>query len=144
GIEHKVYVPSNDAFNTGQAAVNVPHEFDCQAINPTDYSFRAPSTGGGGLPAGWPSPNKYAAGVDDQFAFSGSAHPPDAQFWLQLYDDGTVSKGGHEPEGETAGDGVYTANWTTPSTLLSDWYLDVIVYVRAVNAFDTTQQSNWK
>jgi len=144
GIEHKVYVPSNDAFNTGQAAVNVPHEVDCQAINPTDYSFRAPSTGGGGLPAGWPSPNKYAAGVDDQFAFSGSAHPPDAQFWLQLYDDGPVSKGGHEPEGETAGDGVYTANWTTPSTLPSDWYLDVIVYDRAVNPFDTTQQSNWK
>ncbi|MCW3095771.1 MAG: Periplasmic component of the Tol biopolymer transport system [Chthonomonadaceae bacterium] len=119
----------------------------------------------GGLPNGWPSFNQYLAGIDDAFAFSGFSNPPDyiedniglttkgqdyqndGSYWMRLWDDGPISKGGHEPEGETAGDGVYTNSWTTPSALPSDWTLDVIVRDRALNPFapgSTTVGCNWK
>jgi len=118
-----------------------------------------------GLPNGWPSFNQYLAGLDDQFAFSGFSNPPDyvedstgldtkgqdyqndGSYWLRLWDDGPLSKGGHEPEGETAGDGVYTSTWTTPTGLPSDWTMDIILRDRARDPFtpgSTTNGSNWK
>ncbi len=119
----------------------------------------------GGLPAGWPSFNQYLAGIDDATAFSGLSHPPDyveesaglatkgidyqndGSYWLRLWDDGPISKGGHEPEGETAGDGLYTSTWTTPSGMPSDWTLDVIIRDRALDPFapgSKTVGNNWK
>jgi hypothetical protein len=130
---------------------------------PSSYigPFKIPA----GLPNGWPSFNQYLAGLDDVFAFSGFSNPPDyvedkiglatngqdyqndGSYWLRLWDDGPISKGGHEPEGETAGDGVYTATWATPAALPSDWTLDVILRDRARDPFapgSTTVGSNWK
>lgn len=127
---------------------------------PNSYAQRL-----GGLPNSWPSFNQYLAGVDDQFAFSGFSNPPDyvedniglttrgqdyqndGSYWLRLWDDGPISKGGHEPEGEIAGDGLYTNSWATPSGFPSDWTLDVIVRDRALDPFaagSTTIGSNWK
>jgi hypothetical protein len=65
-------------------------------------------------------------------------------YWLRLYDDGPVSQGGHEPEGETAGDGVYTAVWETPQTFASDWIIDVIARDMAIDPFNPAMAINWK
>ncbi len=113
----------------------------------------------GGLPAGWPSFNQYLAGIDDLEAFSGINNKPDyveegtafgqdysnsGSFWMRLWDDGPISLGGHEPEGEKAGDGLYTNAWTTPSAFPSDWILDVIVRDNAIDPFASQSASNWK
>jgi Tol biopolymer transport system component len=153
GLEHKIYFPELGVFDGSAtsitAAVNAPFEIDCQAINPNTYQFRAPSTGGF-LPAGWPTPNMYQADSSDIFAWSGSSNPPDTDFWIELYDDGPAvdakgnPTGGHEPKGEVAGDGIYTAIWHTPANLPSDWYIDVIVRDNSINPFDTTESINWK
>lgn len=150
GIEHKLF------FNVGPIAVEgssirvdpVPMEFDCQPIDPATNTYVTLSGALPGRPtmfnffAGYP-PQMYEPGSDDFSAFSGVAHPPKSH-WLQLYDDGPASQGGHEPEGEVAGDGIYTNTWATPADNPSDWYLDIIAYDRAVNPFRPTQQSNWK
>src|SRR5207248_2956529 len=94
-------------------------------------------------------------GLDDSNAFSGSSSPPDDDdpnhdysgqggFWLHLWDDGPISKGGHEPEGEVRGDGVFTNSWVTPSFLPTDWYLDVILRDSARDPFDPSVGTNWK
>jgi len=149
GIEHKLY------FNRGLEYVEpsilvtiLPWEFDCQPIDPATNQY-VPITGVlPGRPTmlarrfGYP-PQMYEPGFDDFPAFSGVARPPKSH-WLRLYDDGPASQGGNEPEGEVAGDGIYTNVWATPADNPSDWYLDVIIYDRAVNPFRPTQQSNWK
>lgn len=150
GLEHKIFFNVGPTTVEGQSVIMtiVPYEFDCQPIDPATNTYVALSNTLPGRPtmvswfAGYP-PQMYEPGWDDFNAFSGSSYPPKSH-WLQLYDDGPASQGGHEPEGEVAGDGVYTNTWTTPADNPSDWYLDVIIYDRAVNPFRPTQQSNWK
>ena len=161
--EHKVYYPSGAALDATLTALQVPFEFDSQAINvansnPTfrDDSAVAPQwrnilT----IPAGWPGMNKYIPGFDDQKAFTGAVNAPDdgsqtdafnrqGPFWLRLYDDGPKSTGGHEPEGEVAGDGVFTNIWATPGSFPSDFYMDLIVRDNAIDPFSPSEAVNWK
>ena len=187
GKEHKIFGVGPGVLDATTRVIQAPYELDAQAIKPYDTSpsgrFRANTNRTsnnqgirdgmplsyaqflGGLPNNWPSFNQYLAGLDDQDAFSGAAHPPDyvedniglgvkgndyqndGSYWLRLWDDGPISKGGHEPEGETAGDGVYTNNWTTPSAMPSDWTLDVILRDRSLNPFANSglgTGTNWK
>jgi hypothetical protein len=173
GQEHKIFEQGNGDLDATDTVLNVPFELDDQEINP--YSggafgqFRGTGNAPpplGPLPAGYPSYNQYLAGVDDAVAFSGGANPPDYTrdsiglltpgtdyegdangYWLRMWDDGPISKGGHEPEGETAGDGVYTNTWSTPAALPSDWALNVIVRDKAHNPFtpvNSIERTNWK
>ncbi len=151
GIEHKIFFNAGPTTVEGQSFIMtiLPVEFDCQPIDPHTNTYVALSNTMPGRPTmmtgqfvGYP-PQMYEPGSDDFSAFSGAAHPPKSH-WLQLYDDGPASQGGHEPEGEVAGDGIYTNTWTTPADNPSDWYMDIIIYDRAVNPFRPTQQSNWK
>ena|GEM_PF-974215 len=169
GLEHKIFYIGPGILDTGPlGVVNAPYELDGQAINPTTYQFRTSGSVpnsvqalGYGIPGSWPGFNQYQSGLDDAFAFSGGLSPVDSNapgndytnqggFWLQLWDDGPVdgSPPGHEPSGEIAGDGVFTASWTTPSALPSDWVLDVIVRDKALNPFTTPTSPNgavnWK
>jgi hypothetical protein len=151
GREHKIFYSYTASLDQTTAVPQSPYEIECQAINPKDYSFRqngfVPPTAQavfGSIPADWPGWNLYMAGLDDEFAFSGGLNPPDDDFWLRLWDDGPVNQGGHEPLGEVAGDGIYSAAWVTPTALPSDWYIDVIIRDRAINPFDTDIQVNWK
>lgn len=149
GLEHKLFFNRGlEYVEPGLLVTILPWEFDCQPIDPATNQY-VPITGTEpGRPTmlarrfGYPS-QMYEPGFDDFSAFSGAAHPPKSH-WLQLYDDGPASQGGHEPDGEVAGDGIYTNTWTTPADNPSDWYLDIIAYDRAVNPFRPTQQSNWK
>ncbi len=143
GNEHKTFYAQNTNIDMTTAILNVPYEYECQAINPTTYGYKNDGAVGPGLtgylgrirpagtvPGNWPGFNKYFASLDDTDFYPGT---PDADFWLQMYDDGPVSTGGHEPEGETKGDGIYTTKWTTPGGQPSDWYLDVIAIDRIGN-----------
>lgn len=161
GLEHKYYSPVTAAIDaaivTGQPA---PFEVEAQAINPATYQFRRPESIPpqfvafiGRLPGNWPGWNMYLAGQDDFDAFSGGLNPPDDDnndytqqggFWLRCHDDGPVSQGGNEPEGEVSGDGVWSAIWETPQDLPSDWYLDVIARDMSINPFATNERVNWK
>ncbi len=156
GNEHKSFYKDRRGIDTTTIIPNVPIEYDCQAINPNTYSYKPDGEPGpftqannlarfAPLPT-WPGFNKYLSGISDTLAFTGSVRdaPPDTDYWLQLYDDGPLSKGGHEPEGETAGDGVYTNKWVTPAGQPSDWYLDLIVRDKAIDPFNPAQKSNWK
>ena len=172
GVEHKQFYAGSAVglglMDQNTLVVNPPIEFDCQGINPTTYAYPAAgigpnanvSIGLGSLgpianPATWPGFNAQYAGFDDITAYSGGVYNAttgaftggniaDTSTWLRLYDDGPISAGGHEPNGEVAGDGIYTNTWVTPQDNPSDWYLDVIVTDKAVNPFDTTQATNWK
>lgn len=163
-LEHKTYLVGPAQIDTtifalvpGTTHTGAAYEYDSQAIQPTSSTstpvYRTngfvPADGiAGNMPGSWPGWNLYVPGVDDVNAFSGSFHPPDDSaaggFWLRVWDDGPVSAGGHEPEGETKGDGIYSANWVTPAGAGNDWYLDVIVYDNATDPFDPAQRSNWK
>jgi len=151
GIEHKIFLNAGPipVGGSGIIATIVPWEIDCQPIDPATNTYVTLSNTLPGRPTmiasrflGYP-PEMYEPGTDDFAAFSGSQNPPKSH-WLRLYDDGPASQGGNEPEGEVAGDGIYTNVWATPANNPSDWYLDVIIYDRAVNPFRPTQQSNWK
>ncbi len=149
GIEHKIYLNRGTTVEGQSVRLTIlPYEFECQPIDPKTNTYVALSGTLPGRPTllatpfGYP-PQMYEPGSDDFSAFSGIANPPKSH-WLQLYDDGPRSAGGNEPEGEVAGDGYYTNDWATPADNPSDWYLDIIVYDRAVNPFRPTQQSNWK
>ena len=151
GEEHRVFVQGVGAINGSPTTPTIAQlpgglsmvfEFDYQAVNASVAAsssfpqFRGKDSND--IPIG----NTYTPGVEDVNAFSGYLSPPD-NYWLQLYDDGTAPSG-HEPPGETAGDGVYTADWTTPSSFPSDWVIDVVIYNNAVNPFNTSQTSNWR
>ncbi len=172
GNEHKIYVDRNLPLNTTDTILDVPVERDYQAVDaqPADQpaanafpKFKANGVNGVGN-TNWPGGNLYLP-ANDNVAFSGLANPPDVAnwvspldptaapvqpadgqggAWLQLYDDGPTTSGGHEPAGEVAGDGVFTGTWTTPAAFPSDWVIDVIVRDRAVDPFDTTKAVNWK
>lgn len=154
--EHKVFFVGPGVLDTNTGVITsgvagAPYELDSQALNPTSYTFHPagfvpPQWAAAGLsiPGSWPGWNQYVPGYDDAFAFTGSLSPPDKSYWLQLWDDGPVSQGGHEPEGETKGDGVYSASWVTPASLPSDFYIDIIAYDQAVDPFNTSLAYNWK
>jgi hypothetical protein len=173
GKEHKYFYGQNGLLDNAPTGIsNLPFELDSQAIKPYDNSafgaFRAPGSApaalGVAIAPNWPGFNQYLPGFDDSDAFSGGLHPPDyvqdtvglqtpgrdytndGSYWLRQWDDGPISAGGHEPAGETAGDGVYTSTWKTPASLPSDWILDVIVRDRAQNPFQAGVggRSNWK
>ncbi|HID07156.1 MAG TPA: hypothetical protein EYP10_08405, partial [Armatimonadetes bacterium] len=61
---------------------------------------------------------------------------PAGQVDLQVYDDGPVSRGGHEPEGSRANDGIYycVGEWQTP-VVPSDYLVDIQVEDNAGNQF---------
>jgi len=62
--------------------------------------------------------NKYVSPIADADL--------ETPYVLQAYDDGPISAGGHEPEGQVAEDGFFTASWTTPSYYAGrDFYMDV-------------------
>jgi hypothetical protein len=150
GLEHRTYFSGGGALDTTASLINAPFEWDYQAINPNvgtptfrENGFIAPSFGGG-IDPDWPGWNLYVPSIDDEEAFTGVENRPDPDFWLRIWDDGPTSAGGHEPEGETRGDGVFTAAWTTPVSFPSDWILDVIAYDNSINPFLPTQRSNWK
>ncbi len=174
GFEHKVFytTPNLGFLDAGTKVIDAPFEVDSQAINPYSNALGGKFRKPGGNPRynvtvrpNWPSFNQYLAGVDDVTAFSGGTNPPDyvqdttglatpgsdyqndGSYWLRMWDDGPISKGGHEPEGETASDGVYTNTWNTPAALPSDWILDVIVRDKALDPFvpaASTFKTNWK
>jgi hypothetical protein len=169
GVEHKTYVVGFGILDMTTTVVNPPYEWDSQAINPTTMLYRKQGrqpanyqVAFGRIPTQWPGWNQYVAGIDDANAMTGISNPPDDDahdfsahdfsdpeggFWLQLWDDGPISKGGHEPEGEVAGDDVFTQTWQTPVDQPSDFYMDLIVYDNAVDPFNTptdTRGINWK
>lgn len=153
GKEHKVYFVGPGALDNTNSAVLAPYEWDAQAINPNqdvpqfrDLGFMGTSGRNlfGSIPAEWPGWNLYVPGFDDELAFSGHLNPPDDQFWLPMYDNGPQSVGGNEPDGEVAGDGIYSASWRTPVSFPSDWIIDLVVYDNAVNPFDPNITTNWK
>jgi hypothetical protein len=87
-------------------------------------------------------PPTYVPGQDDLGAWSGAMAPPRAE-WLPLYDDGPASKGGHEPEGQVAGDNVFSNVWQTP-TVPSDYIIDIITYDQAFDPLGRGPGQNWK
>ena len=87
-------------------------------------------------------PPTYEPGVDDALAWSGLNAPPRGE-WLPLYDDGPVSKGGHEPEGQVAGDNVFSNVWQTP-TIPSDYIIDIVAYDQAFDPLQRGPGQNWK
>lgn len=122
GIEHKIYSTSNDGFFGVNTAMGVPHEFDCQAINPNNNLnvFKGPGAA-----------NNFLAGQDDLGAFAG---PPDP-FWLPLtLHVDPVTKDAYYTNEVTTENPAGNV-WTTPAALPSDWYINVI-------AIDNV--NNWK
>jgi hypothetical protein len=162
GIEHKIFYAAFGALGGKNAEINEPFEWDYQAVDAQPGGtakgarFKAPGSNATVLPIlpTWPGGNLYLPGYDDVLPWSGSLSPPDVNSttnppvdgnhgcWLQLYDDGPASGGGHEPAGETAGDGIYTGTFTTPTNLPSDWVIDVIAYDNAVNPNPNPSQNN--
>lgn len=171
--EHKVFLSETGPalLSLTQFVNQAPFEFDCQAVDANQQvsnafpRFKAAGVNGVGNPS-WPGGNLYTPGIDDEVAFTGGIDTPDwpnwvspmappgttpvqpkdgqGGCWLRLYDDGPASAGGHEPPGEVANDGVWTADWTTPVNFPSDWIIDVIVRDRAIDPFNPSATSNWK
>lgn len=129
GVEHRVYLTGFGTIPDNANVIAWPIEYESQRIYIGDGT-------GTGTPYTYANP-KYIASVDDFFAFSGSANPPD-QAWLQL----------QPVPGSRDADGVvtYKATWQT-DVKPTDYYLDVIVYDNALNPFTTSAQdkaNNWK
>lgn len=112
GVEHRLYLKLRgdlpDPFGqrafpaTGQK-MDLFVEIGQEVVNPYTYNYAFP----------W-------------VLFVGTVGESDLRDGLQLFDDGPVSEGGHEPEGEVAGDNWYTNTWVTPLQP-SDFYLDLLV-----------------
>ena len=127
GKEHKVYLFRNLNLDNSNIVLNVPIEYESQRIfigaDPND-----------------PRVNTYAnpiytASIDDFYAFSGLANPPD-EGWLQMQLESRDPQTGIE---------TYTATWTT-DRFPSDYYIDVIAYDNALNPFaqgNADRASNW-
>ncbi|MBM3458034.1 MAG: carboxypeptidase regulatory-like domain-containing protein, partial [Armatimonadetes bacterium] len=151
-VNHKLY--GRDAANTfvmrrqgdGQMGathfITVPYEMDCQGVNVFDFtSYNGPLRNDVASPVSTQLASRNP-GVDDSVAwsgnqigsFSGVSNAPLADRWLPMRDDGVA------PD-DRAGDGVYSAQWTTP-TVGSDYYVDLIAYDNAFNPRDPTQQQN--
>ncbi len=156
GVEHKIYLNAGRSGNgvsvEGQSirVTILPYEFECQPINvnPESENFNSYITLSGTEPGRptmlarppfglrrYPS-EMYEPGVDDLAAFSGadaSGNPRAQGYWLRL------QKVSEEADGD-----IYEGSWATPADNPSDWYIDVIVYDRAINPFNPNQRSNWK
>jgi len=100
---------------------NLPVEFG--PFNPTNNTYLDPSLATS-------HPGYYArAGAARLFADEGQGYPNVPTHWVRMYDDGT--------HGDlTAGDDVYTCQWTTPA-IASDWYFDIITEDTMGKAVDT-------
>lgn len=156
GIEHKIYLNAGRSGNgapvEGQSVrvTILPYEFECQPINvnPNSAGFNSYITLSGtesGRPTMLARPpsgfrrypsEMYEPGVDDVSAFSGadaSGNPRARNYWLPL-----------QKVSEEADGAIYEGSWSTPADNPSDWYIDVIVYDRAINPFNPNQRSNWK
>jgi hypothetical protein len=113
-------------------------EYEAQVVdranNYHNHSLSAPFTG---APAG----DIYDAGFADSIAFSGGGSPPldgragRPDCWVKL------NRLADQPV-DGQGGVLYGASVVLP-TDPSDWYVDVILYDKAVNPFRTTQRSNW-
>jgi hypothetical protein len=146
--EHKLFrkvpKPISD-----EVTVEIFEEWECEGVSATSAGgapvYYRPGASRASNPAA-----TYVPVVDDRLAFSGSDHQPydgsgttRPAHWLRLWDDGPAP-GGHEPEGATAGDGIFSAEWVTP-TDPSDYYIDVIAYDRATDPLGRfTGRGNWK
>lgn len=108
-LEHRIYLLVGVIPLVENAPLDVFMEIGQQAVHPDTFEYKDPY-------------------VLNPFGFTGSLD--DA---LQLFDDGPASRGGHEPEGETANDGWYTAEWKATPPSPSDFYLDIIVRDKAGN-----------
>jgi len=124
GKEHKVYLSFGSIVDGANIFFPANYEYEMQRI--------FIGNGTTGTPGTFADP-KYIASVDDFFAFSGSAAPPD-NGWLQLQ---FVSRDA------ATGVATYSAPYTT-SNFPSDWVIDVIAYDNAINPFAANQKSNWK
>lgn len=114
GLEHKIYLLASILVDT---SITVPTfvEIGQQAIDPVTGEFV----------------DSYAVYPILGFPIPSQDPLPSA---IRLFDDGPVSLGGNEPEGEVAGDGWFTTTWITPLTA-SDFYVDLIVRDNANNFF---------
>lgn len=156
GAERKVYlnggrpIPTGTAEGQGVRLTIIPYEFECLPINvnPNSPNFNRYITLSGtetGRPTMLARPpfgtrryptEMYEPEVDDLPAFSGAdadGNPRARDYWLPLQKV--------REEGDGA---VYEGTWATPADNPSDWYIDVIVYDRAINPFNPNQRSNWK
>ena len=119
----------------GDPALFIPTgpEYEAQLINP---KF-ATTPGGSGTDASandYRSPY-YLAGIDDQLAFSGAANPPRPTANV-TGTNGTNQPAEYlqmikSPVQDNKGGVLYTVTWKTPASV-SDFYLDVIAYDKAV------------
>ncbi|MES2460486.1 MAG: carboxypeptidase-like regulatory domain-containing protein, partial [Armatimonadota bacterium] len=116
---------------------NAGREFEAEAIsaaNPTTYVNHRINRNNkvGPLPI---------AGEDDLFAFSGGAflanpgNPATTGVWLKL------APLADAPQQGGPGGTLYGVKWTVPAEA-SDWYMDVILFDKAVNPL-TAQRNNW-
>ena len=134
--EHKVYLFVGLTPDNSNTVVNVPVEYDSEPIfigtNPADPRFNTyPRTD----PTQAEAPF-YTAGIDDFFAYSGAANPPNER-WLKLQFDS---------KDPVTGVATYKATWQTDNNP-SDYLIDVIVYDNALNPFSTGPFDagvNWK
>jgi hypothetical protein len=118
GVEHRLYIllPGNIPRAAGALPVfpDTSHQMDLfveisqEVVNPYTYGYA------------WP------------WVMAGGAGEADLRDGLPLFDDGPLSEGGHEPEGEVAKDGFYTNTWATPYQP-SDYYVDVLVEDKDAN-----------
>lgn len=124
GLEHKVFQFANLALDANNTALRVPIEYESQRI------FIGSDPGDGRVNS-YDDP-KYLASVDDFYAFTGGANPPE-EGWLQLQ---------FESRDAATGVSTYSATWVT-DTYPSDYYVDVIAYDNAIDPF-TNSVANWK
>ncbi|MCS6949469.1 MAG: carboxypeptidase regulatory-like domain-containing protein [Armatimonadota bacterium] len=156
GVERKVYLNQGRPTGAGTAEGQgvrltiIPTEFECLPINvnPNSPNFNQYITLTGTEP-GRPTmlarsifgfrrypAEMYEPEVDDRSAFSGAdpeGNPRARDYWLPL-----------RLVREEADGVIYEGTWATPANNPSDWYIDVIVYDRAINPFNPNQRSNWK
>lgn len=156
GVERKIYLNRGRPQTAGTAEGQgvrlsiIPYEFEALPINvnPNSPNFNRYITLSG-TESGRPTmlargpfglrlypTEMFEPEVDDRFAFSGvdsSGNLRIRDYWLPL-----------QRVREEADGVIYEGTWATPANNPSDWYIDVIVYDRAINPFNPTQRSNWK
>ena len=149
GAEHKEFAGTHGAWLSttdvpGWRATNGPEqvsaEYEAQAITLDGSQYLSHRFNGGPL---------YEAGRDDATVFSGSGRPPlngvggRPNAWLQLLPLVDAATGQAIKPADGRGGVLYGAKWRIPAEA-SDWYIDVIAYDNATNAFSAAAGSrNW-